>query len=311
MPALADTAADRVRAFKELQTPEPGARLTSSGGNRYDYWRIALDQFERWPLRGVGAGNYDRTYFEDRRTEEDVQQAHSLEMQALGETGALGAVGLLVFILSGMAALIARQRQLRRTRSAHALVIASGGIWITWLVHTSVDWIYLLPGVTGAAIASLAVLAGHWDIRGSTSALRPVRAVLFAGLVLGAASMAVLLLADHRRQQAEHLIAQDPSAAIDAARSSLKLAAGTPETYYVLAAAQARINQYHAARATLLEASRRKPHDFLPHALLGDLALRRGDTRLASAEYQRALVLNPRSTTLRSSLRAARLPRRG
>ena len=62
---LATTVDRRIDSFKALQPPEPGSRLTSAGGNRYDYWRVALDQFREWPLTGVGAGNFDRTYFLD------------------------------------------------------------------------------------------------------------------------------------------------------------------------------------------------------------------------------------------------------
>ena len=76
-----------------------------------------------------------------------------------------------------------------------------------------------------------------------------------------------------------------------------------PDTYYVLAAAQARGNNYSGARATLREASRRKPHDFIAQALLGDLALRRGDLDTARSDYERALSLNPRSSALQASLR--------
>jgi hypothetical protein len=62
-------------AFTKLEPVKGASRFTSGGGNRYDYWRIAWNQFLDHPLDGVGAGNFDRTYFLERRTNEDVRQA--------------------------------------------------------------------------------------------------------------------------------------------------------------------------------------------------------------------------------------------
>ena len=77
---------------------ETRERFTSAEGHRYDLWRIALNQFEDHPFRGVGSGNYVSTYHRERRTNEDVQEPHSLELQTLGELGIVGALCLAMFI---------------------------------------------------------------------------------------------------------------------------------------------------------------------------------------------------------------------
>ena len=64
------------------------------------------------------------------------------------------------------------------------------------------------------------------------------------------------------------------------------------------AAAYARLDDYDRARATLLEATRREPHDFVTWGLLGDLAVRRGDLGQARRAYARAADLNPRNLAL-------------
>src|SRR5204862_413341 len=74
------------------------SRLISGAGTRYDYWRIAWHSFTAHPLAGVGAGNYDRPYFQQRATTEDVRQPHSIELQALSELGLVGALLLLGFL---------------------------------------------------------------------------------------------------------------------------------------------------------------------------------------------------------------------
>jgi len=39
---------------------EPTAsRLETGAGNRYDYWRIAVDAWQAHPIAGVGAGGYE------------------------------------------------------------------------------------------------------------------------------------------------------------------------------------------------------------------------------------------------------------
>jgi Flp pilus assembly protein TadD len=68
---------------------------------------------------------------------------------------------------------------------------------------------------------------------------------------------------------------------------------------YTQAAAYARFNEYARARETLVEATRREPHEHVTWGLLGDLAVRRGDLDLAKRDYTRASRLNPRELSLR------------
>ena len=70
------------------------------------------------------------------------------------------------------------------------------------------------------------------------------------------------------------------------------------DTYYVKAAAYARVDDYARARATLLEAARREPHDFVTWGLIGDLAVRRGELGQARRAYGRAAELNPQNQGL-------------
>ena len=96
---------DRVRAeynaFTQLAGESDGSsRFAAGGGNRYDYWRVAAGQLADNPIRGVGAGNFDSTYFLERRTSEDVRQPHSLELQTLGELGIVGGLLLAAFLVA-------------------------------------------------------------------------------------------------------------------------------------------------------------------------------------------------------------------
>src|SRR5206468_4221278 len=98
-------------------------RFTSGGGYRYDLWRIALQAFGEQPLHGVGAGNYDSVFFAKRRQPQHVRQPHSIELQMLAELGVFGALSLLLFIATIVAAAI---RAARRDVERHLGVAAVG-----------------------------------------------------------------------------------------------------------------------------------------------------------------------------------------
>ena len=290
------------------------SRLTSGAGNRYDYWRIARDAWRERPLAGVGAGNYDVAYFRERATQEDVRQPHSLELQVLSELGVVGAL-LLATLLAAVAwGAWGTVRAARSSSTARVPAVAAIGAGSAWLVHTSIDWMHLLPGVTALAIVSAAVLLRRVAITAAADPLpaRRPRAVRVAPTVLVAAGLAVAGvslarqgLAEHFRGKGEAALASEPAKALEQADRSLRLAPHAIGSYYIKAAAFARFNQGAAARATLVEAARREPEDFVTWALLGDLDSRLGRFDRALASYRRAIALNPRDPQLRELVSGA------
>jgi UDP-GlcNAc:undecaprenyl-phosphate GlcNAc-1-phosphate transferase len=280
---------DRVRD----ETP----RFVAGGGNRYDYWRIAFDQFQRDPVGGVGAGNYDLTYFVERRTSEDVRQPHSLELQTLGELGIVGGLALAAFLGVVISAFARQARLSRRPGSDRTIVVAAGGVFLVWLVHTSFDWLHLLPGVTGLALSAAAVLVALPGQGARPAGVWPRRtwvAVCSILVLLGAVTLGWLALAEHERARGAAVVRADPATALQRARRSLDFNEESLPTYYLLAAADARLGRYEPARSALLAAVGREPHDFVSWVLLGDLELRRGNLPSAVRFYRRAHQLNPR-----------------
>ena len=291
-------------------------RLVSGSGARYDYWRVAVDAFADRPLLGVGAGNYDRPYYKERTTTEDVHQPHSIELQALSELG-IGGAALLACFIAGLAIAAVRMRTAASASPLSAtLMVAGVGVVTSWLVHTSVDWIHLMPGITGIALVMVAPLAMNRrpaeavvraPARSGRFALRPV-AVAGAGLaglalVLGASSLSRQGLADVFRNRADDALAARPADAIKEANRSLRLDAENPRTYYIKAAALARFNAADAARQTLLRGASKEPDNFVTWTLLGDLAVRMGHFGEAQRNYRRASALNPQDASLRQLAR--------
>jgi tetratricopeptide (TPR) repeat protein len=206
----------------------------------------------------------------------------------------------------------------RRARAAvhdpveRGLAVGAGGVFLVWLVHTSVDWLHLIPGVTGIALCAAAVLTGPWrraDPRADAShrgfvIVVGAALVLLAGGFVGRAALADRLVDDGRSR-----VATDPIEALAKATDSLALNDEALPAYYLRAAAWARLDDYPRARRALVEATRREPHDPVPWGLLGDLATRRGLSREARAAYAHALSLNPRDPALGDLARAAPTPR--
>lgn len=299
--AVAERAQDGWTAFRTNDTSgnTEQTRFGTAGSNRGDYWRVALEEFRERPLAGWGAGNYTTRYFALRETTEDVRQPHSLELQALAELGVLGGALLLLTLGGLVVGLVAAAR--RRSGLAVAAIAPAAAAWLT---HTSLDWLHLIPGLTAALMLMLGSLAGRAERPQRVTGVARGRLALVAAAVLLAAlsgaSVVRLILADHFRGRAEEALAdQRPNRAFELARSARRFDPDSMPAFYVQAAALARGNYYRPARAVLTEAAEAQPHNFVPHVLLGDLAVRRGKLDVARGDYQTASRLNPRDQELR------------
>jgi UDP-GlcNAc:undecaprenyl-phosphate GlcNAc-1-phosphate transferase len=279
-------------------------RLASGGGNRYDYWRVAANTWAGDPAAGVGAGNFAQPYYRERRTTEAIMQPHSIELQTLAELGLIG--GALLGALLG-ALVVALRHQRDRARASdveRGLLVASGGILAAWTAHSSVDWMHLIPGVSAAALIVFAVLLrGSPGPAAAPGSGRPQRTALLVGVcaiavALAAVSLSRQTLSDWFRSKAQTELARSPADAVKWADRSLRLDPDAPATYYVKAAAAARVGDARAAEAILRTAIAREPGNFLSYALLGDVYTRQGKIADAKRAYQAALARNPREPAL-------------
>jgi UDP-GlcNAc:undecaprenyl-phosphate GlcNAc-1-phosphate transferase len=299
-------------AFTSLRvTGTQQTRFLSGGGNRYDYWRIAGDEFNKEQLRGVGAGSYQFAYFKERRTKEDIRQPHSLELQELAELGIVGGALVLLLIGGVLVGFVRRAVAARRSAADAGLMVAAGGMFVVWLVHTSVDWIHLLPGVTGAALAAAAVLLSPWTRVARRGRAHTVVIAACAAVVVAAAIfLGRAVLADRHASDAQSALPARPRTALTEASKSLSLNHDSISTYYTRSAAYARLGDYEGARGALVEALRVEPQNFVTWALLGDLAVRHGEAGLAKRYYGAAHQLNPRDPGLTALARRPPAPPR-
>jgi O-antigen ligase len=274
-------------------------RLISGAGNRYDYWRIALDDFTSHPFGGVGAGNYPAGYFLARHTNEDVRQPHSIELQALAELGIVGGIALLVFLAGVYLAAWRRRADARGSPLGRMMLVAALGGFTGWLVHTSVDWMVLMPGMTAMALGGAAVLlAGDGPVRPGVRLPWQAVGVGVALAVLATIFLARGTVAEQLRTDGQSVLSSNPKAALQDAQDALDWNGSSVPTRYLQAAAYARLGNYGAARGALLEALKDEPNDWVTWALLGDIAVRAHSFAQAKGYYVKAQHLNPREIEL-------------
>jgi hypothetical protein len=299
--AIAHRIHSQYEAFVHLAPQAGGTRFLSGGGNRYDYWRVALDEFRSAPIRGVGAGNYQPGYYRHRHTTEDIQQPHSLELQTLAELGLVGGLLLLAFLGAVAIGFGRTASAARHDPLARAIAVAAGGAFTGWLIQTSVDWLHLLPGLTAIALAAAVALLA-WPGRPVALTGRARIATLAAAVaiaVAGAVTIAPRVLTLHEVASAQRALAEGrPRVAVADATRALDYDPSSVQALVLRAAGLARLHAFAPTLADLRRAISLEPDNWALWALLGDLLTRRGDRRGARSAYAHALALDPLESIL-------------
>lgn len=302
---LTGTAADAWESFttvKQQSQFDPLRLVSTNSGNRWVWWKEAAGAWSDRPLTGWGAGSFALLHKRYRREPLPVTQAHSVPLQALAETGAIGLLALGGGVLALLAAALARMRAMpdgRERELAVALIAAA----IAWTVHGLYDWDWNIPAVTLPPLAMLGIVAAARGGRaappaGPDAAVRGV-AVAVATLA-AAAAVASAALPAWADSQADAAAAQadsgDPAALQDAAaRATLagRLDPLSVRPLFVSAAIAEGRGRLLTARAELLAAARRQPEDPEVWLRLAGLALRLADRPGFGQAARRALELDP------------------
>jgi hypothetical protein len=264
------------------------SRLTSGlGSNRYDFYRVALDEFLHHPLVGIGADNFEQQYLVHGRSDETPHYPHSVELRTLTQTGLVGA---LLAIVGLGAALVAAARALHRpdplVRGVAGAALAGFGYWV---VHGSVDWFWEFAGLGAPAFAML----------GLTCALAPPRALSAARRrsVGARASLpeAARASAPEPRPRSH---ARRPYLAIAAVgvlglAGAVALAAPWLSQLQVQSAADVWTRAPQTAYARLNDAAGLNPLSDEPYVIAGSIALRYGELDRADHDFALALARTP------------------
>jgi tetratricopeptide (TPR) repeat protein len=306
-----------------------GNRLVSGlGSNRYDFYRVALDEFAAHPLVGIGADNFQQQYLAHGRSEETPHYPHSVELRTLAETGLVGA--LLALVGLG-AALVAAARGLRGPDQLGRAVVAAALVGFGyWVVHGSFDWFWEFAGLGAPAFALLGLAcglaprtplasgppAGGVDrVAAASSASGRWRSAGLRRLTIGVGACAAVLaalslvapwLSQLEVESAARVWPHAPQTAYTRLNDAASLNPLSDEPYLVAGSIALRFGDLARADHEFALALERSPGDAYATLERGAIASTEGNRRAALALIERAARLNPRDPLTRQALQLAR-----
>jgi tetratricopeptide (TPR) repeat protein len=329
---------DTFKSGKGYAANSSGNRLTSGlGSNRYDFYRVSLDEFLSHPIAGIGADNFQQQYLLRGRSHETPHYPHSVELRTLTETGL---VGSLLAVVGLAAALLAAGRASRRGCDRDALApdvaVAAMGGFAYWLVHGSVDWFWEFAGLGAPAFALLGLacaLAPRAPAHAAAEALAPapwrrlpprggqraagrrslvprvgVAVGAFAAL-LAAASLIAPWLSQREIQSAAGIWTHAPRKAYARLQHAADLNPLSDQAYLVAGSIALRYGDVSLADRRFSQALQRSPNDAYATLERGAIASSYGRQGAALSLLERAAQLQPRDPLTRRALELARTGR--
>jgi O-antigen ligase len=292
-----------------------GSRLVSGlGSNRYDFFRVALDEFTAHPIVGIGADNFQQQYLAQGRSNETPHYPHSVELRTLSQTGLIGA---LIALIGLGGALLAAARALRRAKplagDVAAAALAGFGYWA---VHGSFDWFWEFAGLGAAAFALLGIACALAPRRVAEPTMgnagggrRGRRLALCAGLLVAlvaAVSLAAPWLSQLEVQSAAHIWTSSPQTAYARLRDAARLNPLSDEADLVAGSIALRYDELSHAQQQFSLALGRDSGDAYAALERGAVASAKGQRALALGLLGRAVQLEPREPLAREALMLVR-----
>jgi O-antigen ligase len=334
--ALAGDPVARVRhgwdTFKAGYVPNGtvGSHLTSGlGSNRYDFYRVGLNEFVAHPLIGIGADNFQQQYLVHGRSDETPHYPHSVELRTLLQTGLVGAL----LALAGLgAALMAGARAVRPRLAGHLdpltrdVAAAALAGFAYWVVHGSFDWFWEFAGLGAPAFALLGLACAleatpaRRAFERTPSRGEPVgRERIFSrrlcligtGLLalVAALSLVAPWLSQLQVQSAARIWTKAPRKAYARLQDAARLNPLGDEAYLVAGSIALRFGELGRADHEFSLALGRNRTDAYATLERGAIASSRGERKNALELLERAVRLNPRDPLSREALSVARAGR--
>ena len=153
---------DAVSTFNKPAPTFPGGDLNRrfaslSLNGRTVFWKAAWNDFTAHPIIGSGGATFHHYWMRHRPVNVLVYNAHTLELETMAE---LGVIGLVIVLAAIFAPIWAGVR-----RRAHPLAAAVTAAYVAFMVESSGDWTWQLPGATIASLACAAVIVNLGEDR--------------------------------------------------------------------------------------------------------------------------------------------------
>ena len=278
------------------------ARFGSTSGNeRYTYWKVAIASTHGHLLQGSGPGTFQLLWQPRAPFYSPVLNAHSLYIETLAEVGLIG-----LALLAGFFVLVIGVSAWRAAQGAFESRVALAGVagaCVAFSVSAASDWIWQVPVLPIAFL----FLAG--------SVLAPARTVPFpggrrrrgfairAGMVVAAvASLAPIAVAMATttavRQSQAAAAAGNTALALADARAASQIEPGAASPQIQSALVLELRGELNAAVAAAQRATTDESTNWQPWLILSRLQAESGHARAAVSAFRRARSLNPSSPVL-------------
>ncbi len=264
--------------------------LQFSSNGRTEHWQVAVDSYSRDQLKGHGAGTYALDWDRDRRGTLDVENAHSLYLEVLGELGIIGMLALAACLLTILVAFAARARG--PDRALYAALFAAA---TAWMIHAGVDWDWEMPAVTLWLFALGGAALAHAPRPPRTPhRLAPALRVVGVAACLALAIVPVrVALSDKRLDDALTALRDgDCTTATAEANASHDVLKNRAEPFQVIAYCERALGRPDAALAAMQEGLRRDPDNW--EMQYGVAVMRAAAGQDPRPAVRRAVRLNPR-----------------
>jgi hypothetical protein len=283
---------DRWEDFKNINSGSSAStHFGSLGSNRYDFWRVAWNEFERHPAVGIGAFGWGNAYLMHGASDETPHRAHSLGLDALSETGV---PGFLLVVGAGVVVLLALGAKARTSLAAAGAL----GTAAYFAVHTGGDWVWTIPAI-GLPAFILAGIALSED-RGSSL---PGRVAIPAGVV----AVVAAVLAFSAPWLSSRLVERAYDApTLSAARDNLRWARRLDPLAVAPLLAESALVGSPADVEPLRRAVSKQPRNAESRYLLGLALIDAGRNADARRELLIARTLSPRDEAIQRALERAR-----
>jgi tetratricopeptide (TPR) repeat protein len=283
------------------------------GSNRYDFYRVALDQFESDPVLGVGGDNFADAYLLHRRTLEAPRHPHSLAFRVLSQYGLAGCALFLLFLGAVVATVIRARRRIGP--EAAGVVAAAFAAFAAFFFHALVDWLWAFPALGVLAFAMLGVAARTEDepaqvVARSQRLPFAARAAFGVATLAAAVSLALPGVAARYTASAYEHFREEPVTALDQLERAADLDPLSDEPLVARGVIEQRLGRPERAIAPLRRAIERRPGNWFSHLELGLALAEVGRSRAALADLSEAARLNPRQPLARATYRKVRAGRR-
>ena len=251
------------------------------------------------PLVGKGSGSFETWWAQHRGANGGfVRDAHSLDLEVLGELGIVGFALLIGFFAWVLIVGLTRYASAGQSRRSQLAAILAG--CVAFLVGAGFDWsweIAVIP-ICFLLLASVLVTAG--DRRRRSAPPIRIRLIGCAVAIVGLVAIAIPLATAHSLQASQAAAREgDLEAALGNAGNaqSVEPFAAAPRVQQALV--QERLGHLASAEDAALGAVAREPDEWRAWVILSRLQAERGKVEASIASYRKARSLNPLSALFR------------